>query len=460
MNRLILALAIGCGPVQAGPPNVILIVADDLGQRDLGCYGSTFYRTPHIDRLARDGARFSDFYAACPVCSPTRASILTGKYPTRVGITDWLPGRPDRPDQKLCRPPLRQQLALEELTIAEALQPLGYATGHVGKWHLGGDGFGPTAQGFDVNIAGDHTGTPRNYFAPFRNNLGSMPGLEKAPAGEYLTDRLAAEAVKFITSNRDRPFFLYMPHYAPHTPLKAKPEVVAKYPDARKAGVQSHPVYAAMVEGVDDAVGTVLKALDDMKLADSTIVLFTSDNGGLVTAEGGPTGATSNAPLRKGKGFLYEGGVRVPLIVRWPSVTKQGGVIEQPACSIDFFATLVAACGNTTGGTDGVNLRPALEGRRLPERELYWHYPHYANQGSQPGGAVRAGDWKLIEHYEDNRRELYKVREDISETRDLAAEQPRRVEELAAKLAAWRTATGAKMPTPNPNYKPAGGAKK
>src|SRR5438552_1824566 len=247
-------------------PNVVLIVADDLGWRDLGCYGSTFYKTPNIDRMAREGVRFTQFYAACPVCSPTRASILTGRYPQRVNITDWLPGRPDRPDQKLRRPVIRQELPLEAVTIAEALKAAGYATAHIGKWHLGGEGFGPKQQGFDLNIGGDHTGTCRSYFAPFRNKQGAMPGLEHAPEGEYLTDRLAAEAEKFIERNKDRPFFLYLPHYAPHTPLRAKPEIVARYKVTPKAGTQSNPVYAAMVESIDESVGRVLRALDDLKL--------------------------------------------------------------------------------------------------------------------------------------------------------------------------------------------------
>src|SRR5207248_5585249 len=317
----------------------------DLGWRDLGCYGSTFYKTPNIDRMAREGVRFTQFYAACPVCSPTRASILTGRYPQRVNITDWLPGRPDRPDQKLRRPVIRQELPLEAVTIAEALKAAGYATANIGKWHLGGEGFGPKQQGFDLNIGGDHTGTCRSYFAPFRNKQGVMPGLENAPEGEYLADRLAAEAVKFIERNKDRPFFLYLPHYAPHTPLRAKPEIVARYKVRPKAGTQRNPVYAAMVESIDESVGWVLRALDDLKLSDKTMVMFTSDNGGLATTEGGPTGATFNGPLREGKGFLYEGGVRVPLVVRWPGVVKPGTVTDQVACSIDLFPTLIEASG-------------------------------------------------------------------------------------------------------------------
>ncbi|HEY3787410.1 MAG TPA: sulfatase, partial [Urbifossiella sp.] len=362
-------------------PNIVLIVADDLGGRDLGCYGSTFHKTPNLDKLAKEGARFTDFYAACPVCSPTRASILTGRHPQRMNLTDWLPGRPDRPDQKLNRPVINQQLPLEETTIAEALKSAGYATGIIGKWHLGGAGFEPTKQGFDVNIAGDATGTARGYFAPFKNKLGAMPGLEDAPDGEYLTDRLAAEAERFIASHRDKPFFLYLPHYAPHTPLTAKKEILAKYKGSPVHGVQSHPVYAAMLESLDEAVGRVVRALDAAKLTDNTIVIFTSDNGGLATLEGMPFAPTINSPLREGKGYLYEGGIRVPLIVKWPGSVKPGGTISELACSIDFFPTFLqlASPDHKVGESvalpiDGISLLPALSGEKLPERSLYWHY--------------------------------------------------------------------------------------
>jgi arylsulfatase A-like enzyme len=440
------------------PPNVVLIVADDLGQRDLGCYGSTFYKTPHIDRLAKDGARFTEYYAACPVCSPTRASLLTGKYPARINLTDWLPGRPDRPDQKLKRPVIRQELPLEEVTLAESLKTAGYTTGLIGKWHLGGEGFGPQKQGFDTNIGGDHTGTARSYFAPFRDKVGVMPGLEKAPEGEYLTDRLAAEAEAFIEANKSRPFFLYLPHYAPHTPLKAKPDILAKYPGQPAHGRQSHPVYAAMIESLDDSIGRVMKKLDDLKLSGNTIVIFTSDNGGLATLEGMPFAPTFNGPLREGKGYLYEGGIRVPFVIRWPGVTKPGSVVDAAVSSIDVFPTLVAAAGaQAPGKVDGVSFRPALEGGKLPAREgdaLFWHYPHYANQGSKPSGAIRAGDYKLIEFYETGRLELFDVKKDLSESRNLAADKPDVVKDLAARLEAWRKAVGAKMPTPNPDYVP------
>jgi arylsulfatase A-like enzyme len=435
----------------------VLIVADDLGQRDLGCYGSTFHKTPHLDRLAKDGIRFTDFYAACPVCSPTRASIMTGKYPARLNLTDWLPGRADRPDQRLKRPVINQQLPLEEVTIAESLKAAGYTTGIIGKWHLGGAGFEPQKQGFDVNIAGDHTGTPRSYFAPFRNKQGAMPGLENGPEGEYLTDRLAAEAERFVEANKDRPFFLYLPHYAPHIPMRAKPELVAKYKGTPQGGRQSNPHYAAMLESLDGAVGRVVKKLDDLKLSDRTIVLFTSDNGGLATSEGPNTPATYNGPLREGKGFLYEGGIRVPLIVKWPGVVKPGTVTDQVACSIDLFPTILEACRAPEppgSGPDGLSLLRVFRGETLKTRSLYWHYPHYANQGGRPGGAVRSGDYKLVAHYEDGRWELYDLRKDPSESRNIVAERPPTARELAAELTVWRQEVGAKMPTPNPDYRP------
>jgi arylsulfatase A-like enzyme len=450
----------GTSSSAAEKPNVILILIDDLGYRDLGCYGSTFYKTPNIDKLAKDGIRFTDYYAACPVCSPTRASIMTGRYPQRMNITTFLPGRPDRPDQRLKQPAVRLELPLDEITIAEALKKEGYATAHIGKWHLGGKQFAPDKRGFDLNIAGDETGSPRSYFAPFENKSGKMPGLEKAEPGEYLTDRLTTEAEKFIEANKDKPFFIYLPHYAVHIPLKAKEEILAKYKGMAKHGSQSNPVYAAMIESMDESVGRIVKKLDDLKLSDNTLVIFTSDNGGLSVAEGGPFAATFNGPLREGKGFLYEGGIRVPLIVKWPAKVKPGTVTDQVACSIDFFPTIMEATGVTAKPMssvpvlDGVSLVPVFKGEKLTPREIYWHYPHYANQGGKPGGAVRFKEYKLIEFYEDGRRELYDVQKDPGENRNLAAEAPAVTNALAEALDEWRKKVGAKMPVPNPEYKP------
>src|SRR5262245_52182700 len=457
-NSLVLACQLGL--VSAAPAadrlNVVLIVADDLGWADLGCYGSKYHKTPHLERLAADGMRFTFGYSACPVCSPTRAAIMTGKYPPRTGITDWLPGRPDRPDQKMKRPALVTDLPATEVTLAAAFKKAGYVTGHIGKWHLGGKGASPTDRGFDSNVGGDHTGTPLSYFAPFvgKKDGRFMPRLETAPDGEYLTDRYAAEAEKFLAANKNRPFFLYLPHNAVHTPLRAKADVTAKYKPGQP-GQQGNPIYAAMLESLDDAVGRVIRKLDELKLTDRTIVVFTSDNGGLATTEGPNTPPTINTPLREGKGYLYEGGIRVPLIVKWAGVTKPGATTATPACSIDFFPTLLDACGvQSDARPDGVSLVPVLKGGTIDRDALYWHYPHYANQGSRPGGAVRAGDYNLIEFYENGRRELFDVVKDVGEGRNVIEEKPDVAKQLADKLAAWRTAVGAKMPTPNPDYVP------
>lgn len=446
----------------ADRPNVILIVADDLGWADLGCQGGDFYRTPRLDRLAAEGRRFTQAYAASPVCSPTRAALMTGRHPARLHLTDWLPGRPDRPDQRLWRPALASGLPLAETTLAERLKEAGYATAHVGKWHLGGQGLEPTRQGFDLNVAGDAAGSPRSYFAPFAAGGQQMPGLENAPAGQYLTDRLTDEAVNFIDSHAGGPFFLYLAHYAVHTPLAAKQEMVGRYPpwDGVPHGRRENPIYAAMIESVDESVGRIVDKLRELQLDRSTIIVFTSDNGGLATREGPHTPATINSPLREGKGWLYEGGLRVPLIIAWPRRIEPG-IDDTPVWSGDVPPTALALCGQPLphdgreDRVDGVSLAGLLlDGQPPPSRALYWHYPHYSNQGGRPGGAVREGDWKLIEFYETGRRELFDVAHDISESRNLAESQPARVAELAAKLAAWRENVGAEMPTPNSDYRP------
>ncbi|MES2793758.1 MAG: sulfatase-like hydrolase/transferase [Planctomycetota bacterium] len=452
------AVATSTATAAEGKPNVVLILADDLGWADLGCYGSKFHQTPHLDRMAAEGVRFTQAYAACPVCSPTRAALLTGKYPQRFQLTDWLPGRGDQPGQRLKRPVIRQELPLEAVTLAEILKDVGYVTGHIGKWHLGGDGFGPLQQGFLSNIGGDQTGSPRDYFAPYKRNGGTIPGLENAPEGEYLTDRYAAEAEKFLEQHHDKPFFLYLPHNAVHTPLKAPADSVAKFaPAAEKSGVgtQRNPVYAAMLASLDEAVGRVIKKLDDLKLTDNTLVIFTSDNGGLATLEGMSTPATINSPLREGKGYLYEGGIRVPLLVKWPGKIKPA-VNATAVSSIDLLPTITELClGKPQDGVDGVSLTPILQQTgELAARDLFWHYPHYANQGSRPSAAIRSGNFKLIEYYETGRRELFNVAQDLGESRNLSAEQPAVVEELAQKLDAWRKQVAAQMMTANADYVP------
>lgn len=451
-------------PVEAsaGQPNFVVILADDLGAMDLGCYGSTFHRTPHLDELARNGVRFTAAYAAAPVCSPSRAALLTGLSPARIGLTDWLPGRADRPDQPLKRPEIPQQLALEYDTLAECLARAGYATAHIGKWHLGGKGFSPQDQGFAMNVAGDETGTPLSYFAPFRNAAGRyMPGLENAPDGQYLTDRLADEAVGFVRDQARTgiPFLLYVPHYAVHTPMKAREELVRTYDASGVApGRQRNPIYAAMLESLDEAVGRIVKAIDENGLKDDTWIIFTSDNGGLATLEGPNTPATSNAPLREGKGWLYEGGLRVPLIVRGPGLASAGGTIDTPVIGQDILPTILALVPGSKSNApelDGHDLSGLLlKGQELPRRSLYWHYPHYPNQGARPGGAVRSDQWKLVEFFEEGRKELYDLKKDPSETRNLAGERADIVEKLGKDLAEWRTKVGAKVPSANPDFVP------
>ncbi|SKB01101.1 Arylsulfatase A [Prosthecobacter debontii] len=452
-------------------PNIVFFLVDDLGQRDIGCYGSTFYETPNVDRLAKEGARFTDAYAACPVCSPTRAAVQTGRWPQRTGITDYI-GAPMKPglwtrNTKLLPASYSDRLAHEEVTMAEMLKAAGYATFFAGKWHLGPEGWWPENQGYDHNLGGVDRGGPYGrgkYFVPYDN-----PRLPDGPEGEHLPDRLATEANKFIEASKDKPFFAFFSFYSVHTPLQSRPDLEKKYEEKRnrlglKAEwgkedtrevrlVQELPVYAGMVEAMDLAVGKVLAKLDELGLAENTLVIFTSDNGGLSTSEGSPT---SNLPLRGGKGWMYEGGIREPLVIRWPAVVKPGRVVDTPVSSPDYFATAMElAQGKTTSQVDGLSLLPVLRGGSLPERPLYWHYPHYGNQGGAPGAAVREGDWKLIEWYEDGKRELFNLREDIGETDDVARAHPDKVAALAAKLEAWRKDVGALMPTPNLAYDPA-----
>jgi arylsulfatase A-like enzyme len=470
---LLFAMSAAAAGATPSRPNIVFVLADDLGARDLGCYGSTFYETPNLDRLAARGMRFTDAYAASSVCSPTRASLLTGRYPARVGITDWLPGRPDRPDQPLARPALPDHLDLGEVTFAEALQEAGYRTGLVGKWHLGEHpDFFPEHQGFDVNIGGSGKGHPPSYFSPYR-----LPGLADGPPGEHLDERLTREAESFMrdAAAQGRPFLLYLCHYAVHTPLQAKPEVVAKYQarldaqppagpamtsdgrDGPQRVLQTHPAYAAMVESLDASVGRIVAILESLGLSENTIVIFTSDNGGLSTAEGSPT---SNLPLRAGKGWAYEGGVREPLLVVWPGRVAPGSTTDAIVTSPDFFPTLLDLAGlpaRPEQHVDGVSFASVLRdpAATLPERSIYWHYPHYSNQRGRPHGAIREGRWKLIEWFEDGRVELFDIAADIGETHDLASAQPERAAALLADLRAWRTRVGARMPTPNPGYKPA-----
>lgn len=467
MPRLAAATVAAAVSLSAAPPNFVVFVVDDLGWTDVGCYGSSFYETPNIDRLASEGARFTDAYANCPVCSPSRASLMTGRWPSRTGVTDYIgAAQPDAwgRNTRLRPAPYDERLALEETTVAEVLKTAGYATFYAGKWHLGPEGWWPENQGFDVNLGGCAQGGPyggKKYFSPYAN-----PRLPDGPPGEHLPARLARETAAFIETNRGRPFLAWLSFYSVHTPLMAREDLEKKYAEKRRRlqletrwgqdgerpvrMVQDHAVYAGMVEAVDLAVGEVLAAIERAGLREQTVVIFTSDNGGLSTSEGWPT---SNLPLRAGKGWVYEGGIRVPFLVRWPGVAQPGSVISTPVAGIDIFATVSAAAG-ATAPVDGIDLRPILEGRPAAPRDLFWHYPHYGNQGGAPAGAIRRGDWKLIEWYEDGRVELFNLAHDIGETIDLAAAEPARAGELRETLAEWRRAVGARMPSPNPAFNP------
>jgi arylsulfatase A-like enzyme len=444
-------LASAAAPLASSRPplNFVFILLDDFGWADTACYGSTFYETPHLDRLARQGLRFTNAYAACPVCSPTRASILTGRYPARLGLTDWIPGRQQWPTARLLTPPVPRQLPLEALTLAEALRPAGYTSASMGKWHLGGDGFSPLDQGFDLNIAGNFRGSPASYFGPF-----NLPGLTGGTRDDELSARLTDEAIRFVTAHRQRPFFLYLPHFAVHIPLQARADAIARFAaKARPETPQHHPIYAALISAVDSAIGRLLDSLDAQGLADRTAVILTSDNGGLRYEGTRPQPVTSNLPLRAGKGHLYEGGIREPLLIRVPGLTRPGTLCHAPVSSVDFFSTLLDLAGLPAVPTDGVSLRPLLGGRpHLAHRDLFWHYPHYSNQGGVPSAATRRGDWKLIEFYEDHRLELFHLADDPGERRNLVNRQPARARQLHQALAAWRQRVGAAMPQPNPAY--------
>ena len=443
--------------------NFVFILVDDLGWMDTGCYGSRFYETPNIDKLTADGMRFTDGYAACAVCSPTRAAVMTGRYPARLGVTDWIRARfqggkiPENKknpteyvagkDRKLLCPPNALWMELDEITIAEALKPAGYTSCHIGKWHLGADDWYPDKQGFDFNIGGCDFGQPPSYFDPYsRKRQGSIPTLSPRREGEYLTDREADEAVNFIRSHKDKPFFLYMAHYAVHTPIQGKEDIVAKYKD-KKPTDQNNPTYAAMIESVDDAVGKIISAIDESGIAEKTIVFFTSDNGGLL-------GITSNTPLRSGKGYPYEGGIREPLIIRWPKVIKAGTISHEPITSVDYFPTICEAAGvplPQDRAIDGISLLGHLKSNgsdKLNREAIFWHFPHYRGK-IVPYSIVRAGDWKLIKRYEDKTFELFNLKNDLSEQNDLSEKMPEKVKELDTKLNKWLQSSNARLPRPN-----------
>jgi arylsulfatase A len=441
--------------------NIVLFLIDDLGWKDLGCYGSTYYQTPHIDRLAAEGVRFTDAYAACAVCSPTRAAVLTGKYPARLLLTDWLPSGRWNPKAKLREGRSIRGLPVEELTLAEALREAGYRTASIGKWHLGSEPFSlPEHHGFDVNVGGNAHGAPGSYFSPYEGNW-AIPGtgmqaqwnvFTGGMPGEYLTDRLTDAAVTFIREHQDEPFFLYFPHYAVHTPLQAKEEMIAEYAAVLQSQRQGEPVYAAMIQSVDESIGRVMATLKELGLQENTLVIFTSDNGGFV-------GATDHSPLRGSKGAYYEGGIRVPLIIRSPDVAHAGLVVSEPVISTDLYPTCLSAAGEPMRPhqhLDGVDLSPLLtESAELPPRSLFWHYPHYnSHRWSVPSSVIRKGHWKLIQSFDPENLELYDLAADIGEARNLAAAYIELREALLRELDEWRTEVRAEMMQPNPDYDP------
>jgi arylsulfatase A-like enzyme len=459
-------------------PNVVFFLVDDLGWTDLGSFGSEFYETPNLDRLVKSGIKFTQAYTASPVCSPTRASIMTGKYPSKMYNTDWF-GAP-QPDEihrhwtknKPLKPAhYDPNLALAEVTMAEAFKASGYATFFAGKWHLGEEeSHWPENQGFDVNKGGNDKGAPstgNKYFAPYNN-----PRLENGPEGEYLPERLAAETSQFIRENKSKPFFAMLSFYSVHTPLMTTKVLEEKYLAKRAAMnledkfepeganknriTQAHAIYAGMVEAMDQAVGKVLDEIEIQGLTENTIIVFFSDNGGLSTAEGSPT---TNLPLRAGKGWLYEGGIRVPMILSWKGTVPAGEEINTPVISNDFLPTFLDLSGNgkileTIPELDGKSLKKwLLDPETAKDREaLYWHYPHYGNQGGNPGSVIREGDWKLIYFYESQKVELYNLKEDIGERNNLASSNSEKTEELKVKLFDWLISTKASFPRPNKEY--------
>ncbi len=454
----------------ADRPNVVLILVDDMGLHDLSIEGSTFYRSPNIDHLARTGMRFTQGYATCRVCSPSRASIQLGTFTARHGITQWIgaaSGMDWKRDDPLLPADYLHALPHDEVTLAEALQQAGYKTFFAGKWHLGGEGSLPTDHGFDINIGGHHRGSPPGgFFSPYKN-----PEMKDGPPGESLTLRLGKETANFINQHQQEPFFAMLSFYSVHAPVQTTQTLWKKYQQAAPElppgatrfkvdrtlpvrQVQDHPVYAGMVETTDNAVGLVLEALDECGLTDSTIVIFTSDNGGVSS---GDAYATSNLPLRGGKGRQWEGGIREPYYLRYPAVTQAGSTCDTAVTGADFYPTILELCGlppRPEQHVDGVSLVPLLRGDSIAPRPLYWHYPHYDNQGGEPSSLFRDGDWKLIHYYEDGRNELYNLAEDPGEQSDLSRTHPARTARMAAQLDGWLKSVGAKFPQPDPRYNP------
>lgn len=437
-------------------PNIVLLLVDDLGWKDVGFMGSKFYETPNIDNLASQGMIFTSAYAACAVCSPTRASIQTGRYPARIGVTDWIRARFQVKDDELTpSPPYEENgnrllrtpsnpywMESDEVTIAELLKKSGYFTCHIGKWHLGPDHYYPEKQGYDINIAGCDMGQPVNYFDPYANEKGvHFPTLKPRKKGEYLEDRLADELVNVIMDHKNQPFFINMCYYAVHTPLMGKPEIIDKYEAKSKMDDQTNAVYASMIESVDDAVGKLIQTLEKENLIDNTLLIFFSDNGGLLSS-------TSNKPLRSGKGYPYEGGIRVPMFVYWKGKIQPGSSCSIPVSSVDFFPTICSLTDTPLPNNiiDGRDLSPVLQNQKLPEVPLFWHFPHYRGNDVVPYSIIRDGDWKLIKRYEGKEFEFFNLKNDLTESEEISSRFPGKVNELNIKLEEWLRNTSARLP--------------
>ena len=503
------------GQIISEKSNIIFFLVDDLGWTDLSCYGSSFYETPNIDKLAEEGVKFTNAYSTCSVCSPSRASILTGKYPASINLTDWLTGRPDTPYQKLKNVKINKHLPYSETTIAEVLKNLGYNTAILGKWHLGENPSNPMAHGFDLHLPNWAKGWPnKGYFAPF-----GLEGFEDSPKGYYLTDRLTDEALKYIKLNKKNNFFLLMSYFNVHDPIQGRKDLVEKYkkklrrikkssnPDFILEGNPDNPnnpkrkelnqmilskdfknkyktfdndlvlikqkqdnvEFAAMVESVDESIGKIINELKKLKIEENTIIIFYSDNGGMSALNGTPWReiqeneldqyySTSNLPLRGAKGWLYEGGIRVPLIIKYPKSKKIGFECDLPISGVDMFPTIVNmlnASKYLNNNLDGINILPAVMGDKINRGPIYWHFPHYSNHGMQsPGGAIRDGDYKLLEYFENGTLQLYNLKNDLGEQLDLSKIEIKKTMELKKKLDKWRTKIGAKMMTKNEEYNP------
>jgi arylsulfatase A-like enzyme len=469
-----LGLLLSCQQEEAArKPNIVFILADDLGYHDLSCMGSKFYETPNIDRIGLEGMIFTDGHATCQVCSPSRASIMSGQFPARHGITDWIGARSGEEWRKLNR--YNKLLPAEYLhnlphaftTLPEAMKEEGYLTFFAGKWHLGSEGSYPEDHGFDFNKGGYERGGPRGgYFSPYDN-----PKLEDGEPGENLSMRLARETVRFIQENKDTSFFAYLSFYAVHSPIQTTEEKWGKYRQkAEEMGiaesgyimerrlpirqVQDNPIYGGLVEAMDEAVGMVLDCLEELGLDQQTIIVFTSDNGGVSS---GDNFSTSNLPLRGGKGYQWEGGIREPYFIRVPWLVSPVATCDVPVTGTDFYPTLLELVGadlRPDQHVDGVSLVPLLTGDSIPERPLYWHYPHYGNQGGDPSSIIREGDWKLIHYWEDVHDELYNLAMDLGESKDVSADYPDITEQMRSRLLDWLDEVDARMPVPDPEYDP------